>query len=235
MTKSAPMSELQSGTGRPHRALTLLVGLATSGLTVCLALAVLSAPSGVEDVAGLVRDRLGESGVSNPVTAVLLNFRAYDTLLEIAVLVTALAATWALGPPAFGRSGSAGPVLITAMRWLGPVMVLIAGYLLWRGAFAPGGAFQAGAILAAVGVLWLTAGELRLRDGIRLRIAVAIGIVLFLGVAVGLMLFGDGFLTYRGLPAKNLILLIEAGAAISIGAILAALFVGGRPAPCEGQ
>jgi multisubunit Na+/H+ antiporter MnhB subunit len=32
------------------------------------------------------------------VTAVLLNFRGYDTLLEIAVLTVALVGVWALGP-----------------------------------------------------------------------------------------------------------------------------------------
>ena len=34
-------------------------------------------------------DRLPESGVVNPVTAVLLNYRAYDTFLELAVLLIA--------------------------------------------------------------------------------------------------------------------------------------------------
>ena len=35
----------------------------------------------------LVQDKLTHSGVQNPVTAVLLNFRSYDTLLEIGVLL----------------------------------------------------------------------------------------------------------------------------------------------------
>ena len=34
-----------------------------------------------------VAANMGESGVSHPVTAVLLNYRGYDTLLEIAVLL----------------------------------------------------------------------------------------------------------------------------------------------------
>ena len=36
---------------------------------------------------------MAQSGVDHPVTAVLLNFRAWDTLLELAVLLLAL-----LGP-----------------------------------------------------------------------------------------------------------------------------------------
>jgi hypothetical protein len=40
---------------------------------------------------------LPDSGVSNPVTAVLLNFRAYDTLLEIGVVLLALWGLKAVG------------------------------------------------------------------------------------------------------------------------------------------
>lgn len=41
-------------------------------------------------LAELALERVPESGVSNPVTAVLLNFRSYDTLLELAVLLAAI-------------------------------------------------------------------------------------------------------------------------------------------------
>jgi hypothetical protein len=41
-------------------------------------------------LSGQVISQLPVSGVSNPVTAVLLNFRAYDTLLELAVVLTAV-------------------------------------------------------------------------------------------------------------------------------------------------
>ena len=40
----------------------------------------------VDTLLQAVGENLATSGVSNPVTAVLLNFRAYDTLLELAVL-----------------------------------------------------------------------------------------------------------------------------------------------------
>ena len=98
------------------------------------------------------QENLATSGVSNPVTAVLLNFRAYDTLLELAVLLTAVLGIFALGPARPGYR-SAGPVFDSLAHWLVPVLILTAGYLLWVGAHAPGGAFQAGAILAAAGVV----------------------------------------------------------------------------------
>ena len=58
----------------------------------------------------------------------------------------------------------------------------MAAYLLWAGANAPGGAFQAGAVLGAAGVLWvLTCG--RLQHGLArlpLRIALVAGVATFL-------------------------------------------------------
>lgn len=223
--------EAESG---PGWSLTLAIGVAVAILTLVLGIALFDSP----DHAGLgaaVRARLDASGVSNPVTAVLLNFRAYDTLLEVAVLGIALAASWALGPPAAERPQTAGPVLLSAMRWLGPMMVLYAGYLLWRGAFAPGGAFQAGSTLAAVGVLWLVSGVLRPGDGTGVRLALVFGLAVFLGVGLLLALLGPGFLDYPDASAKTLILLIEAAATVSIGVILAALFLGGRPSRAAGR
>ncbi len=41
-----------------------------------------------------------------------------------------------------------------------PLMVLVAGYLLWAGENRAGGAFQAAAVLAAAGVLLRLAGRL---------------------------------------------------------------------------
>jgi multisubunit Na+/H+ antiporter MnhB subunit len=223
--------DVESGPGWP---LTLAVGLAVAVLTVVLGIALFESPDH-GGLGGAVRERLDQSGVSNPVTAVLLNFRAYDTLLEIAVLGIALAASWALGPPAVERPRMAGPVLLTAMRWLGPVMVLYAGYLLWRGAVAPGGAFQAGSTLAAVGVLWLVAGVWRPGDGPGVRLALGLGLAVFLGVGLLLAGLGPGFLDYPDAAAKDLILLIEAAATISIVAVLSALFLGGRPNRSAGR
>ena len=51
--------------------------------------AILSLPTEWNGLGDRVADRLDESGVRNPVTAVLLNFRGYDTLLEIGVLLLA--------------------------------------------------------------------------------------------------------------------------------------------------
>ncbi len=181
-------------------------------------------------LAAITLESVPQSGVSNPVTAVLLNFRAYDTLLEFAVLLSALLGIWSLGPAAPGfQTGSS--VLSGMVTWFVPLLVLAAGYMLWVGAYAPGGAFQAGALLGAAGVLLALTGHPKagLPAPSGLRILVALGVLVFAVIGLGLMIAGDGFLTYpRGL-AKWFILAIETAATLAIGATLTAAYLGGHP------
>ena len=177
-----------------------------------------------------IAENLAASGVSNPVTAVLLNFRAYDTLLELAVLLTAVLGIFSLGQATPGYR-PAGPIFDGLVRWLVPVLILTAGYLLWVGAHAPGGAFQAGATLAAAGVVLRLAGRSRigLPDGSALRIVMAAGVGVFLLVGLSLLLLGRPFLGYPPAWAGALILLIETAAMLSIAATLLLAFLGGQP------
>ncbi len=209
----------------------LLVAL-LSVLTVGLGYAVLSLPAQTPGLSNAVAEHLEASGVSNPVTAVLLNFRSYDTLLEMAVLLLALLGVWSLSRAAEPREAAPGLMLDSLSRLLVPLLILVAGYLLWVGAHAPGGAFQAGAVLGAAGVLLLLTGW---RPGARfsgllLRITLVTGLVTFVVVGMVLLLVGRQLLEYPPPFAAALILLIEAAATLSIGITLAALFLGGRPA-----
>jgi len=180
---------------------------------------------------------LETSGVSNPVTAVLLNFRAYDTLLEMVVLLLALLGVWTLGGTARRPEAAPGPVLDTLVRLLVPVLILVAAYLLWVGAHAPGGAFQAGALLGAMGVLMLLAGW-RLRTSLMalpLRLTVVAGPGAFVAMAVITLFIEGRLLEYPPQHAGTLILILETVAALSIGATLAALFLGSRPQDLENR
>ncbi len=173
-----------------------------------------------------VSAHLAESGVSHPVTAVLLNYRGYDTLLEIAVLLLALVAILAVvGDAPAAPSRAAHPVLQTLGRLATPLMVVVAVYLLWAGAFRPGGAFQAGAVLAAAAVLLHLVGLLAgwSTPRLRLRIGLAAGFALFLAVAAALK--QGSLLQYPPDAAGALILLIECGLTVSLALILAGLFL----------
>jgi len=74
----------------------LLTALLVSAVAAGLAFAVLSLPIVAMGLNVAVDERLPLSGVSHPVTAVLLNFRGYDTLLEMAVLLLVLVGAFLL-------------------------------------------------------------------------------------------------------------------------------------------
>lgn len=178
-----------------------------------------------------VTAHLETSGVSNPVTAVLLNFRGYDTLLEMVVLLIALLGVWSLGDAKLHRETTPGPALDTLSRLLTPVLILVAAYLLWVGADAPGGAFQAGSVLGAAGVLLILSGW-QLRSGsttFSLRLMLVVGASTFMAMAVLTLMFEGQLLKYPKEHAGILILALETAATLSIGVTLTALFLGGRP------
>ena len=198
-----------------------------------LAYAILNLPSHAIGLSLWVEENVDASGVSNPVTAVLLNFRAYDTLLEMAVLLLAVLGIWSLAVMPKSRDSAPGAVLEMLSRLLVPLLVLVSGYLLWVGGHAAGGAFQAGSVLAAAGVLLLLTGwcpSVKFA-GWPLRFSLVLGLAMFVLVAVLMLLLGESFLELPLAYAGALILLIEAAAALSIGITLAALFLGSRPQP----
>ncbi len=209
-----------------------LIAVPTVVLGLALSWAVLSLPEPTVDLAGRVQDNLANSGVANAVTAVLLNFRSYDTLLEVGVLLLAVLCVWSLGLRERTRGASAGesPVLSGLARLLAPVMVVVAGYLLYAGTKAPGGAFQAGAVLGALVVLLLLAGLVQppLHRDKLLRVGLTLGFGVFLAVACATILFGR-LLEYPPGWAYALILLIEGALTVSIALTLALLFVAVPP------
>jgi len=217
---------------RTSALLRIVTRVAVTLLAVALATAMLDLPSPTTSLAQIVQQHLGDSGVRHPVTAVLLNFRAYDTLLEIAVLLLAvlggLALRLAAGDSPMPAAASASPVLAGLVHLLVPLIVLLAGYLLWAGAHRPGGAFQAGAVLAAAGVLLRLAGRWTplLPPSALARGGLLIGFIVFLTVALSALLTGGVLLEYPRTWASELILLIEAVLSVSIGLMLLSLFSG---------
>ena len=208
--------------GNRHWQLVPLAG----AILVLLMSALTTLPSPSHNLPEAVSVALPGSGVTHPVTAVLLNFRGYDTLLEVAVLVAALLGVLSAARRDRPKRLSAPPILQAAARLLAPLMVLTAGYLLWAGGHRPGGAFQASAVLAAAAVLLALVGLL---DGwagpsLRIRLAIAAGPAVFLIVAAPVG--NRALLLY--LPPEHaglLILLIESGLTLSLGFTLAGLFL----------
>jgi multisubunit Na+/H+ antiporter MnhB subunit len=216
--------------GRSRRRRSTLLGVACALLGAALMRVVwqLDAPG---SLGPLVEAELAASGVRSGVTAVLLNFRAYDTLLEVAVLVAATVAIWSLertrpvAPPHLSATDE--PVLLLLLRAVVPLIVLTAVYLVWRGSHAPGGAFQGGALLGGAAVLLLAAGAVTGRSPAHwpVRAAVTVGLGAFVLVALATLLATGSMLQYPAGAAYPIIVGVELVVAFSIAAVLADLFV----------
>ena len=208
-----------------------IVIVALASLSFALIVAVLTIRPDSRGLTGDVTHAMPSSGVLHPLTAVLLNFRGYDTLLEIGVLLVAVIAVWSLDqtprrrfkwhPPAHSN-----PVLRVGLGMLIPVMVLVAGYMVWVGAYRPGGAFQSGAILGAAAVTLISSGMIvapfaRNRG---VRVLLASGFMFFMAVASATVVFKGRLLWYPIEWSGSLILMIETLLSLSIGISLAVLF-----------
>ena len=178
---------------------------------------------------------LAETGLGNPVTAVLIAYRSFDTMLEKVVLVLAVVGVWSLaadrywgGAPGEPRAERPEPTLAFLAQMLAPLGILVGIHIFWVGADEPGGAFQGGAILAA---MWMIVMMARLTEApptsaFWLRLALIAGPVVFLAAGVGGAIFAGGFFAYPPGFAKPVILFIEAFMVLSIAVTLPMLVTG---------
>lgn len=211
-------------------ALALPLALLTTALVAALGVAAIGLPQAGGSAGALVLQAMPQQPVGNAVTAVLLLFRGYDTLLEMAVLLAAyLGARLVLGEtvPGSARTTSASLPLVGALLCVVvPLAVLVAGHLLHAGGDAPGGAFQAGAVLAAAGVLLVLTGRVVAVPEPLLwqRAMLVTGLVVFTAFGLAAMFFGAGVLALSG---KWAIYAVETAMLVSIALPLTLLFAAG--------
>jgi multisubunit Na+/H+ antiporter MnhB subunit len=223
-------------------ALTRIAAAVVAGcVTVALAIAVLTLPDPAPTLAPQTGANIAATGVGNPLTAVLLAFRAMDTLLEAIVVLLALIGVWSLAPDrAWG--GRAGPlrcedpngVLAYLARVLPPIGIIVGVYIFWIGADRPGGKFQGATLLAAMWLLAMLAGLAAAPPTCRtwLRVALIAGPVVFIAIGAAGAVFAGAFLAYPDGLAKPLIKVIEWALFPSL-AVTLALIVAGAPERTE--
>jgi len=91
-------------------------------------------------------------GAANFVTAVVLGYRGFDTLLELTILFTAATAGGlVLGKPRAGASHDpdSGFILRAGADLFFPLLLVVGLYIILHGHLTPGGGFQGGVILAS--------------------------------------------------------------------------------------
>ena len=203
---------------RPGLATRWLAAAVSLAVTLALAACVLVLPVPAPTLAPEVAAHMAVTEVGNPITAVLLAFRAMDTLLEAIVLLFALIGVWSLTPDKFW-GGRPGPrqgyvpngILAYAARLLPPIGVVAGIYVFWVGADHPGGKFQGATILAAMWLLVLMAGLADAPPIKRtwLRALLVAGPLAFIVVGLVGAATAGAFLAYPMGLAKPLILVIE--------------------------
>jgi multisubunit Na+/H+ antiporter MnhB subunit len=214
----------------------LLVTAVAAGLLGCyLVYAVLDLEREPAGLTASVLAELNRTGAAHPVTAVLLNFRAYDTWLELGVLLLGMLGVFVLRrQPGLGPAPGS-PAASAVLGWLVgrllPMMVLVGGYLLWLGKFAAGGAFQAGVVLGVAGVLLWLAGfpSAAGLPAPTLRIMLVSGFAGFLVVALLTAMTGRIMLDFPEGASGLTILALESLATVSIGITITALLIGLQP------
>lgn len=186
--------------------------------------AVLTAPAVPSIRDFFVLRALSEGGGANVVNVLLVDFRGFDTMGEITVLSAVALTVYALlrrfrpAPesiaipmqqasdvdPAIGQKPAQqardGYLMIQAvyLRFLLPVMGVIAVYFFMRGHSLPGGGFVAGLIFAATLIVqYMVAGTDWVESHLRLRPHrwIGLGLACACGTGLGAWLFGYPFLT----------------------------------------
>jgi multisubunit Na+/H+ antiporter MnhB subunit len=228
-------TEAPAPTEQPGAMLRVVAALLSATIAAALAAAVLLLPDPAPTLAPAAAANAAATSLGNPVTNVLMAFRALDTMLEKVVLLLALVGVWSLardscwgGYPGPSLQADPHSMLTFFARLLPPVGIIVGIYIVWVSADHPGGAFQGSTIIAAMWMLVMMAGlaDAPAVSSRGLRLALVAGPAVFLAVGLGGLAVGAAFLAYPVAYAKPLILGIEVAMTLTVAATLGLLMAG---------
>ncbi len=211
-----------------------------------------SSPASTHVSPRFIEEARRETGALNMVTAVLADYRGYDTLGETAVIFAAGLGAFVILAASIGgpRRETPGPglshrvdslLLDTAARVLAPFLLLFAVYVLVHGHVSPGGGFQGG-VLFGLGLVTLRLvwgpprpdrAASRFGPGVRASFLLAsAGLLAYIAIGIAAMAFGGAFLDYGVLPlgqdpahVRELATLgVEAAVFVAVSGTVAVLF-----------
>lgn len=188
-----------------------------------------------------------DTEVPNMVTAVLADYRGFDTMLETVVVFIAGLAVLAIllgGPKRRTRDRDfivefePDLIVTNTVRLIVPVIQIFALYVLAHGHVSPGGGFQGGVAMGASFILIALSWDLKTalsRFSIERCFTVAgLGILIYAGIGLASMFFGGEFLDYahlaKILPVSpemaryHAMLGVEIGVGFTVTAIMFALY-----------
>ncbi len=176
-----------------------------------------------------------DTGASNIVTSVVVNYRGFDTLGEVTVLFLAAIGLGAV-LATFQRKEKikvepSSLILYTGCRFLFPLILLFGSYIFIHGHLTPGGGFQGGAVIASAFVLVYLGCRGKRINKVGSNITESLGGLTFVvlglvGLAVGGHYFLENFLPkgeFNTLFSAGIIPLIYIAIGFKVGAELSGI------------
>jgi multicomponent Na+:H+ antiporter subunit B len=174
-----------------------------------------------------------ELGAANVITGILLTYRAFDTLGEVAVLFMVAAGVGlvlsrrerrkeTLTRDIHPTTRQASEIVRTGAQILVPMVAIFAAYIITNGHLSAGGGFQGGAVVASSAILLLLADPRQRFDQQLLSATESIAGILFVLVGVAGLIFANGFLDSRALPLGQFGMFFSAGAIPLLSVLLGA-------------
>lgn len=171
-----------------------------------------------------------ELGAPNVVTGILISFRGFDTLGEVAVLFMVAASVGALlsagagaGPQAVGTASARrlpSELVRNGADVVLPLIFLFGAYVILNGHLSAGGGFQGGAVVSSGVMLFILAyPDGRIPHGL-LSVTESLAGVLYVTIGIVGIAIAGGFLDSRILPPGEFGTFISAGAIPLISALL---------------
>jgi multicomponent Na+:H+ antiporter subunit B len=152
-----------------------------------------------------------ELGIPNVITGILLAYRSFDTLGEVAVLFMVAAGVGLIlkgggkqPQRVTGKDSRKGvppsEIVRTGAEVLVPLIAIFSAYIIMNGHLSAGGGFQGGAVVASGTLLFLLANPDRRVDLQFLSITESVAGLFFIAVGIAGLIFASGFLDTRVLP-----------------------------------
>ena len=151
-----------------------------------------------------------EDGSANLVTSVVMNYRAFDTLLEVVVLFASAAGVALLVRPRKRREYREASIIVrTAVPIVNMLLFITGAVIVLRGHLSPGGGFAGGAVIASGFILLSLAFKAALKG----RLFIVLESIMGLGIlAIGLLgVYYEGSFLVNFLPTGKIGSFISSG------------------------
>lgn len=160
---------------------------------------------------------LTELKVSNSVTAIVVNYRGFDTLGEVTVLFLAATGLASImyrrkrkGEKEVRAKKASSRIIQIGSQIIFPMVILLGAYVFIHGHLSPGGGFQGGAIIATASLLMLISYRKFKVNHNAITWIESLAGILFVFIGIGGLIFGMTFLQ-NFLPTGKLNDLLSGG------------------------